>query len=135
MGIWPIVEEYEARRSSCNRPKGTILLQSVTMNRELYKKFIIEHLIPSIKEKWPVSQKNQVIWVQQDNERPHLPVNDPDVVKAGTSDGWNIRLLCQPPNSPDLNVLDLGYFNALQTMQLKESMKTTEDLVNAVLKA
>ncbi|ETM03204.1 hypothetical protein L917_00556 [Phytophthora nicotianae] len=28
---------------------------------------------------------------------------------AGTTDGWNIRLFCQPPNSPDLYELDLGF--------------------------
>ena len=41
-------------------------------------------------------------------------------------------MMCQPPNSPDLNVLDLGYFNALQAMQLKENIKTKEELVDAV---
>jgi len=62
-------------------------------------------------------------------------VNDPDVVRAGTSDGWNIRLLCQPPNSPDLNVLDLGYFNALQSMQIKNNSKNVEEIIATVKEA
>ncbi len=133
LGIWPLVEECEAKRDSCNRSKGTILLQSLTMDRALYKKFLLEQVIPSIKQKWPIGQKKQLIYIQQDNAKPHLPINDPDIVQAGTSDGWNIRLRCQPPNSPDLNVLDLGYLNALQSMQLKEKMKTTEELVKTVI--
>jgi hypothetical protein len=28
-------------------------------------------------------------------------------------DGWNLKLKCQPPDSPDLNVLDLGFFNVI----------------------
>ena len=77
-------------------------------------------------------KKNEVIYVQQDNAKPHVPIDDPDVVRAGTSDGWNIQLICQPPNSPDLNILDPGYFNAIQTMQLKENVKNVQELVRAV---
>jgi hypothetical protein len=31
--------------------------------------------------------------------------------------GWNIRLICQTANSPDLNILDLAFFSALQSVQ------------------
>ena len=59
-------------------------------------------------------------------------VNDPEIVAAGTSDGWNIHLMCQPPNSPDLNVLDLAYFASIQALQYEEDCRNTEDLVKAV---
>ena len=50
---------------------------------------------------------------------------------AGTSEGRNIRLLLQPPNSPDLNVLDLGFFrNGLH--QYLTPAKGIDDLVAAV---
>lgn len=42
--------------------------------------------------------------------------------------------MCQPPNSPDLNILDLGFFSAIQSLQHKECPKTIEDLVRAVEK-
>ena len=29
---------------------------------------------------------------------------------------WNIKLLFQPPQSPDLNVLDLGFFNLIEAV-------------------
>jgi hypothetical protein len=46
----------------------------------------------------------------------HIPVDDPKFVAATQADGWDIRLTCQPPNSPNLNILDLGFFAALQSI-------------------
>lgn len=43
-----------------------------------------------------------------------------------------MRLVCQPANLPDFNVLDLGFFNSIQSIQYKTSSKTTEELVAAV---
>ncbi|KAE8803060.1 hypothetical protein D1007_21081 [Hordeum vulgare] len=48
------------------------------------------------------------IYVQQDNAKTHIPLDDPEFVAAAQAEGWDIRLTCQPPNSPDLNILDLG---------------------------
>ena len=57
---------------------------------------------------------------------------DSEVVEAGTSDGWNIHVMCQPPNSPDLNVLDLGYFASIQALQYEEDCYNAEDLIQSV---
>ena len=38
----------------------------------------------------------------------------------------------RPPNSLDFNVLDLGFFNAIQSMQHKEVPKTVDDLIMVV---
>ena len=55
---------------------------------------------------------------QEYNDAPsHIAINDPEFVAAATADGWNISLYCQPPNSPDTNVLDLGFFGAIQSLQ------------------
>lgn len=40
--------------------------------------------------------------------------------------------MCQPPNSPDLNVLDLGFFRAIQSLKYKEASKTIDELVSGV---
>ena len=44
----------------------------------------------------------------------------------------NIKLICQPPNSPDLNVLDLGYFTAIQGLQYKEAPSNIDELIDVV---
>ena len=40
-----------------------------------------------------------------------------------------------PPNSPDCNVLDLGFFAAIQSLQQREPARTIDELIAAVLKA
>ena len=45
---------------------------------------------------------------------------------------FEIALYCQPPNSPDLNVLDLGVFAALQNLQWKQQTKNINAMVERV---
>ena len=33
-----------------------------------------------------------------------------DLEKAGTGEGWTPIIMTQPPNSPDVNINDLGFF-------------------------
>jgi hypothetical protein len=43
--------------------------------------------------------------------------------------------MCQPPNSPDLNVLDLGFFAAIDSLQQNEASNSVDTLIQAVDKA
>ncbi|GMF19858.1 unnamed protein product [Phytophthora lilii] len=87
---------------SSGQTKGALVLKNIeSIDKNVYKHYIIDKVIPAIKAAWPSGEKWKVIFIQQDNAKPHLAPTDPDVVAAGTSDGWNIRMLCQPPNSPD----------------------------------
>lgn len=70
--------------------------------------------------------------MQQDNAGPHCLLHDSDVAAAGKLDGWDISLVAQPPNSPDLNVLDLGYFASLQALQQTKKMSSIEEVICAV---
>ena len=99
----------------------------------MYKTFLLENVIPAIKAKWPV--KKERIYIQQDNAKPHIDGNDPDIVAAGTADGWDIRLMNQPARSPDVNVLDLGYFASIQSLQYREATPDIQSLVVAVEKS
>lgn len=40
--------------------------------------------------------------------------------------------MCQPPKSPDLNILDLGFFSAIQSLQHRTCPNGIEDIVHAV---
>ncbi|KAF4148242.1 putative DDE-like endonuclease [Phytophthora infestans] len=86
--MWPIVEEYVTQRSSVKRPAGVIELKPVKMTREI-----------------------SPIKIQQDNVRSHVHANDPVVVAAGTSDGWNICLTNQPAQSLEINALGIKEVN------------------------
>lgn len=69
------------------------------------------------------------------NARTHIDQNDVEFCQAGVKYGLDIHLMSQPPNSPDLNVLDLRFFRAIQSLQHKESPKSVDELVNAVVKS
>ncbi|KAF0707302.1 hypothetical protein AaE_013676, partial [Aphanomyces astaci] len=66
---------------------------------------------PAIKMKLPLVMKSSTVYIQQDNAGPHAKSVNKAIDQLAVNDGWTIRLRNQPPNSPDFNVLDLGFFN------------------------
>ena len=46
-----------------------------------------------------------------------------------------ISIVNQPPNSPDFNVLHLGFFNSIQSLQYQKSTRSIEELIIAVERA
>ena len=47
--------------------------------------------------------------------------------------GLNIQFVKHPPQSPDLNVLDLGYFHSMKSLNQTKVCHELEDLVSAVV--
>ena len=56
-----------------------------------------------------------------------------DIWKSITETNLPIELTKQPPQSPDLNVLDLGYFTSIQGLQQKKDFQDVKDLVETVI--
>ena len=106
-----------------------------SVTRETIRKFLIEKVLPAIKEKWLGEERGCPIFIQQDNAKTHIAVDDLDFCRVAQEDGWDIRLMCQPPNSPDLNVLDLGFFAALQALFEKSSPSNIQEIEANVIKA
>ncbi|TBU11442.1 hypothetical protein CWI38_1203p0010 [Hamiltosporidium tvaerminnensis] len=75
---------------------------------------------------------SKTIYVQQNNAKPHFSHNDTDVVALGSADDWNIKFKVQLANSPNLNVLGLGFFNSIQSLQYQASPHTIDELINLV---
>ena len=61
-------------------------------------------------------------FIQQDNAKPHIKVDDAEFLQEASRDGFDIRLCFQPPNSPDLNVLELSFFQAIQSRQEQKGL-------------
>ncbi|WCJ29059.1 hypothetical protein M5689_010721 [Euphorbia peplus] len=121
IGIFPFITLEPAKRTSANRVAGTLETKPITsVNREIIKSYLLEKVLPAIKSKWPREDLGLPIYIQQDNARTHVNINDDDFRRVASEDGFDIRLMCQPPNSPDLNILDLGFFNGIQSLQYKE---------------
>ena len=72
--------------------------------------------------------------IQPDNARPHITCDDLHVQGAARKDGWKMKLVKQPANLPDLNILDLGFFRSLQAIQQKKGAKDVNPLVSDVQK-
>ncbi|XP_021861639.2 uncharacterized protein [Spinacia oleracea] len=135
LGIFPFTEEVPAKRSSKNRERGTIEIKAITsVTKEVIRRKIIDELLPAIRSKWPWFASKDIL-IQQDNARPHINRNDAEFLDAATQEGFNIQLICQPPQSPDLNVLDLGFFRAIQSLQHQKFPRDVEALVKAVKEA
>jgi len=98
LGISPFVKVEPAKRWSPNRDAGVLVTKAMTsVTKEVSRDFLVNKVLPAIKEKWPAEEKGLPIYIQQDNVRTHIAVDDPAFVQAAQADGWDIRLTCQPP--------------------------------------
>ncbi|XP_042016290.1 uncharacterized protein LOC121764314 [Salvia splendens] len=129
VGIFPFTEFLPAQRRSKNRARGTMETKAInSVTKSVMKDCLIQQIIPAIKAKWPVGASKD-IYIQQDNATPHITAMDADFQAVANSDGFRIQLICQPPNSPDTNILDLGFFRAIQSLQHEKPCKTVDELV------
>ncbi|ETV94917.1 hypothetical protein H310_11563 [Aphanomyces invadans] len=99
------------------------------------KKWITRVLVlPAIKRQCVCANDDTdgTIYVQHDNARLHISVDDAGFAAAAASGGWKIKLTCQPPQSPDLNILDLGFFNSVQSLQQQMECRSMAELIHAV---
>lgn len=92
-------------------------------------------MVSAIVNKWPKEYVNLTILVQHDNARTNIYANDKEFCESVGKTGFDMRIKCQPPNSPNLNVLDLDFFRAIQSIKYKEASKTTERLTYGVEKS
>ena len=61
--------------------------------------------------------------------------DDPDIVAKVQELNLTLTFTNQPPNSPDLNVMDLAFFRAIQSLQQKTQSKNKAELIENTLKA
>ena len=133
VGMWPMAHQVPAARASVNRPAGTLEWKNLTVTKALYTEYLLEKVLPAIRERFP--HTNQPIYIQQDNATSHLkPAEFATLIAGHPENGnWRFVLYFQPPNSPDLNVLDLGFFRTLQGLQFQEPSENTAVLIARVL--
>ena len=134
IGMWPFIERRAAQRDSRNRPRGTIETKPIGVTRTVYRRMLIDRVIPAIKQKWPDLNRNIVL--QQDGASAHIKADDMEFGLAARQGLWNINILTQAPKSPDTNICDLSFFRALQSEQWRSGEEETIDgLIAQVLAA
>ncbi|CAN6331900.1 unnamed protein product, partial [Urochloa humidicola] len=134
IGIWPFIRKEPAKRRSGNRARGTLVTKTMKVDRDTIRSYMITKLLPAIVNRWPREDAGKTIWIQQDNARTHVPVDDEQFARAVAQTGLDIRLINQPANSPDMNVLDLGFFASLQSLTNTTTPKNIDELIANVEK-
>nr|XP_051221899.1 uncharacterized protein LOC127340165 [Lolium perenne] len=135
VGIWAFVTESAAKYNSKNRTKGTMELKTINVTRDVMREYLCEKVIPAIAELWPDDGHGETIWIQQDNARTHVLPDDPAFLAAVKASGLDIKSTYQPPNSPDLNVLDLCFFSSIQSLAFESAPNTLKELIESVEQA
>ena len=72
---------------------------------------------------------------QQDGARPHTgDDNISDLEKAGKGEGWEIKVVTQPVQSPEFNINHLGFFQSLKTKVMEENCHVPKrgEMINLV---
>ena len=133
IGVWAFVKEVAAKNNSKNRLKGILEKKSIIVNRDVMRQYLCEKVIPAIEARWP--EEGGIIYIQQDNAKTHVLPSDQGFKDAVEESGLDIRLTQQPPNSPDMNALDLSFFPSIQSLTLESAPNTIQELIESVEEA
>ena len=113
LGIWPIGDWEPAQQGSKNRLKGTLVWKNKLVTKSVYQDLLVSKLLPAIMEKWLRRDRlSRKIFIQQDRAKSHISEDDKEFNDALTENDINVVLYMQPTNSPDVNLLDLGFLEA-----------------------
>lgn len=141
IGMWPFVEEQSAQKTSNYCPAGTLELKPVSVDSQRYKEYILEQVMPAIKRVWSQKRWTEAfVSIQHNNAPVHFNQNDNQWIEyaheSANNGRWTFNIRPQPPNSPDLNILDLGFFRSIQALQYEQCpAKTIPQLIRNVQQA
>ena len=135
LGIWPIGDWEPAKRASKNQPRGTLVWKNKLVTKEVYLELLISKLLLAIVEKCPqMDWLSRKIWIQQHGTKSHISADDNEFKEALNAQEINAELYTQAANSPDVNLLDLGFFRAIQSFN-DVAPKNKEELIQSVCDA
>ena len=132
IGIEPIGKWEPAKRSSKKCAKGMPVWKNQCITQDVYREYLIEKFLPAGKEKWPTC--NARIRLQQDGAKSHILEDDVEFKEAVDEIGLNLTVFTQSPNLPNTNILDLGFFRAIQSFN-DDCPANEEELIKSVEKA
>ena len=94
----------------------TLVWKIKVVTKEVYQDLLISKLLPAIVEKWPRTDRlSRKFFIQQAGVKSHICENDKEFNDALIEQEINVELYMQAANSPDINLLDLGFFRAIQS--------------------
>ena len=102
------------------------------VTKEDYLELLISKLLLAIVEKWPWTDRlSRKIWIQQDGAKSNINTDDNEFKEALQDQEINAGLYTQVVNnSPDVDLLDLGFFQAIQSFN-DAAPKNEEELIQS----
>ena len=132
LGIWPIGDWELAKHKSKNRPRGTLVWKNKAVTKEVYRELLISKLLLAIIEKWPWTDRlSRKLYIQQDGAKSRTGEDNEELKDALAEQDINAELYTQAANSPDVNLLDLGFFQTIQSFN-NVVPKNEEELIHTV---
>jgi hypothetical protein len=118
VGVFPCTEWVKAKRSSKNWAAGEEKEIDVAVTAEYYRAQMKDKILPAIIAAMPwAGKRGRKLVIQHDGAKPHTGKGNteywPELVAELYPDR-DIEMVVQPAQSPDLNILDLGFFSSLQ---------------------
>ena len=132
IGIWPIRKWEPVKWSSKKRTKGLPVWKNQCITRDVYREYVIQKFLPVVKVRWPM--RNRRIRLQQDGAKSYILEDNVKFKEAVDEIGLNLTMFTQLPHSPDTNILDLGFFRAIQLFN-DDCPANEEELMKSVEKA
>jgi hypothetical protein len=62
----------------------------LNVTRLVSQDYLIQIVLPAIKEKWPLEDRWSPIFIQQDNTKTHVLPNDPEFLEAAATGGGTL---------------------------------------------
>ena len=102
------------------------------VTKYIYQELLITKSHPAIIEKWPRrDQQLRKFFIQQDGAKNHIHEDDNEFNNALMEHNITAKLYTQVPNSPDVTLLDLGFFRAIQSFNY-DAPRNKEELIQFV---
>ena len=119
LGIWLIGDWEPAQWKSKNRPKGTLVCNNKMVTKEVYRELFISKSILAILENWPSrDRRSRTIFIPQDSAKNHNREDDEEFNNALMEQDIDAKLYTQTLNSPDINLLDLGFLEPFRASMM-----------------
>ncbi|GKC25595.1 hypothetical protein Tco_1027745 [Tanacetum coccineum] len=81
IGIFPFTTLEPAKRSSKNHVAGTLETKPIlSVTKDVTRSWLIHKVLSAIRAKWPQGHTGP-IFIQQDNAKPHIDVNDAEFLQ------------------------------------------------------
>lgn len=129
-------EMQPAQRTTKNHKRGELKEIDMPVDAAYYSHVMETYIMPSIVDAMPWAGRNgRTLIIQHDGAKAHTGKGNSDnwpAVARRAMPGRRVKVVVQPAQSPDLNTLDMGFFNSLQTLADDTDPESLSELLDNV---